>query len=172
MNQPPPNAIQKNLLKFLIKNTHEKDPSGALILKYGKTIYYMMLVFFIIISLGLVISPPKEIEELLIALLLLGAAIYSCITSRKYQLLFIDNIILRNSPWPWHKNNLFDTHEITEIDFNFRALHATVKMKDNRELPISIMLNGAFWLLDLLSGHPNIKISERERKIIEHYSKY
>ena len=76
MNQLSPNAVQKNLLKFLIKNTHEKDPSGAFILNYGKTIFYMMLVFFIIIFLGMVISPPKEIEELLIALLLLGAAIY------------------------------------------------------------------------------------------------
>ncbi len=172
MSRPQPNAIQKNPLQVLIKNTHEKDPSGALILRYGKSIYYLMLVSLIIIILGLVSSPPKEVEDLLIALLLLCATVYYCITSKNYRLLFIDHIILRDSPWPWHKNDLFDIHEITEIDVNFRALRVNVKMKDNRELPISFMLNSAFWLLNLISKQPNIKISERERKIIEHYSQY
>ncbi len=172
MNAQSSPKIVKDFMRAFVRTKPLVDSSGALIFKYGNGIYYLMVTFAALLILAVTFDPPTKPENILTALLLIGSAIFMSIQSKKYHLLLNNNSIVRNSPWPWHKHNVFDFKEISSIDIKYRAMHVSLMMNDERELEVPIMLNGSFQLLYTAVHDSNATVTNKVRTIIEYYSRF
>ncbi|MEO1886459.1 MAG: hypothetical protein ABGX72_03670 [Methyloprofundus sp.] len=156
-------------MRLLFGTKPLKDDSGVLIFKYWRGTYYIMVMLSVLLVFGVIYDPPTKLEDIAIAIFLIGSALFMSMQSCKYYLVLSENSIIRYSPWPWHKRNIFELNEITEVEIKYR-MNLSIKMSNGYELEIPILLMGAFQLLHYVINNSSAIVGKEARTIIDYYS--
>jgi hypothetical protein len=157
-------------MRNFLRSEPIRDKSGALIYKYQKAIFPLMLGCATFLVIAAAIEPPTKAADIAIWILLLGAASVMSIQAARYFLVLKNGAIQRFSPWPWQKPDVFHLNDVVFIDIEYRALHISLKMKNGAILRVPILLTGSFQLVSEVASNSNAKMSKKVKTIIDYYS--
>ena len=162
------NAAQA-FIRAAVKSKPIIDSTGNIIFKYNNTLFYLGLILAALIMLIGINNPPNSIFGVFSGVILGFVAIYMCLESKKYSIALVNNVIIRHSPWPWHRTNKFHLEEITKIKYSHSFSLFKLQMENGNNLNVSIGLNGMFHLINKAIETANPILTKDTKFILSYY---